>query len=136
AGAVRSVLRDDQRREREALLAVERTGRQAVGEMRRLIGLLRTQDDAVGAPTPSLRRVEQLVSDMRAAGLVVGMSVHGDMSVLSPGVDLAGYRIFQEALTYAFKHAPGAQAEASVTCSRGAVAIEVFDDGGTMPGTG
>ena len=63
AGAVRSLLREDQRRERDALLAVERTGRQAVGEMRRLLGLLRTQEGSLGDPTPSLRRLEELVSD-------------------------------------------------------------------------
>jgi signal transduction histidine kinase len=133
AGAVRSVLRDDQRREREALLAVERTGRQAVGEMRRLIGLLRTQEDALADPTPSLRRIEQLVSDMRDAGLAVRLSVHGDLSVLSPGVDLAGYRILQEALTNALKHAPGAHVEATVTCSSKALEIEVIDDGTAAP---
>ena len=133
AGAVRSVLRDDQRREREALLAVERTGRQAVGEMRRLIGLLRTQEDALADPAPSLRRIEQLVSDMRDAGLAVRLSVHGDLSVLSPGADLAGYRIFQEALTNALKHAPGALVDATVTCSSKALEIEVIDDGHATP---
>src|SRR5947209_10338624 len=129
AGAVRSVLRDDQRREREALLAVERTGRQAVGEMRRLIGLLRPQEDAAGDPPPSLRRVEQLVSTMRDAGLAVRLSVRGDRSALPPGVDLAGYRIFQEALTNALKHAPDAHVEATVTCSGEALELEVIDDG-------
>jgi len=133
AGAVRSVLRDDQRRERDALLAVERTGREAVGEMRRLIGLLRPQEDADGDPPPSLRRVEQLVSDMRGAGLDVHLNVDGDPARLPPGVDLAGYRILQEALTNAFKHAPGAQVEATVTCSDQALEIQVIDDGTATP---
>jgi signal transduction histidine kinase len=133
AGAVRSVLREDQHRERESLLSVERTGREAVGEMRRLIGLLRTQEDAVGDPVPSLRRVEQLVGDMRDAGLDARLSVHGDLSVLPPGVDLAGYRILQEALTNALKHAPGAQVGATVTCSGKALEINVIDDGSTTP---
>jgi len=130
AGAVRSVLRDDQHRERESLLSVERTGRQAVDEMRRLIGLLRAQDDVLGDPTPSLRHVGQLVGDMRGAGLDARVGVHGDLSVLSPGVDLAGYRILQEALTNALKHAPGARVEATVTCSGTALEITVNDDGG------
>jgi signal transduction histidine kinase len=133
AGAVRSVLREDQHRERESLLSVERTGREAVGEMRRLIGLLRTQEDAVGDPAPSLRRVDQLVGDMRDAGLDARVGVHGDLSVLSPGVDLAGYRILQEALTNALKHAPGAQVEATVTCSGKALEINVIDDGSPTP---
>jgi signal transduction histidine kinase len=131
AGAVRSVLREDQRREREALLAVERAGRQAIGEMRRLLGLLRTEQDGVGDPTPSLRRVEQLVSEMREAGLAVGLRVQGDLTALSPGVDLVGYRIVQEALTNALKHAPDASVEASVRCTGHELDIEVLDDGGT-----
>jgi signal transduction histidine kinase len=133
AGAVRSVLRGDQRRERDALLAVERTGRQAVGEMRRLIGLLRPEDDGVGEPTPSLRRAEQLVSELRDAGLSVRLSVHGDLSKLSAGVDLAGFRILQEALTNALKHAPRANVEASVSCTADELAIEVTDDGSAIP---
>src|SRR5436305_2857340 len=130
AGAVRSLLREDQRRERDALLAVERTGRQAVGEMRRLLGLLRTQVGSLGDPTPSLRRLEQLVSDLREAGLSVRLTVDGDLSALSPGVDLAGYRICQEALTNALKHAPGANVEATVTCSDSALEIDVTNNGG------
>jgi signal transduction histidine kinase len=129
AGAVRSILRDDQQREREALLAVERTGRQAVGEMRRLIGLLRPDDNGVADPTPSLRRVEQLVGEMRDAGLGIGLSVRGDLSVLSPGVDLAGYRIIQEALTNALKHAPAARVEARLCCTQHELDIEVVGNG-------
>jgi signal transduction histidine kinase len=133
AGAVRTVLRDDQAREREALLAVERTGRQAVGEMRRLIGLLRTDEDGVSAPTPSLVRVEQLASELRDAGLAVRLSVSGDLHALSPGADLAGFRILQEALTNALKHAPGASVEAKVSCTERELSIEVIDDGGGAP---
>ena len=133
AGAVRSILREDQQREREALLGVERTGRQAIGEMRRLIGLLRTEPDDLGDPTPSLRRVEQLIREMREAGLAVSLQVHGDLAALSPGVDLAGYRIVQEALTNALKHAPGASVEATVGCNGQRLEIEVIDDGGTAP---
>lgn len=133
AGAVRSVLRADQVRERDVLLAIERTGREAVAEMRRLIGLLRTSEDAADDPTPSLRRVEQLVGDLRVAGLAVRMSVQGDLSVLPAGVDLAGYRILQEALTNALKHAPGAQVVAAITCSGKAIEIEVRNDGGATP---
>jgi signal transduction histidine kinase len=129
AGAVRSVLRDDQRRERDALLQVERTSRQAVGEMRRLLGLLRPEEEGVSEPTPSLRRVEQLASQMRDAGLALRLSIHGDLNRLPAGVDLAGYRILQEALTNAFKHAPRANVEASVTCSDAELEIDVINDG-------
>jgi signal transduction histidine kinase len=134
AGAVRSVLREDQPREREALLAVERTGRQAVGEMRRLIGLLRSEDDEADDPAPSLLRAGQLVDELRDAGLSAVFTVHGDLRVLSPGVDLAGFRIVQEALTNVMKHAPGASVTANVTCTEHELAIEVIDDGdGTPP---
>jgi len=129
AGAVRSVLHEDQQRERDALLRVERTGREAVGEMRRLIGLLRPDQDGFGEPTPSLRRVEQLVSEMQTAGLAVRLSMRGDLERLSAGVDLAGYRILQEALTNALKHAAGASVEASVACTDDGLQIDVINDG-------
>ena len=129
AGSLRSVLREAQSREREALLAVERTGRQAVAEMRRLLGLLRADLGGVGGPTPSLRRVEQLASDLRKAGLCLRLSVHGDLSKLPAGADLAGYRILQEALTNALKHAPHANVEASVRCTPHELDIQVTDDG-------
>jgi len=133
AGAVRSVLREDQLREREALLAVERTGRQAVGEMRRLIGLLRSDDDEAGHPAPSLLRVGQLVDELRGAGLSAVITVHGDLRGLPPGLDLAGFRIVQEALTNVLKHAPGASVTANVSCTKHELAIEVIDDGDGAP---
>jgi signal transduction histidine kinase len=133
AGAVRRVLRPEQERERHALLAVEQTGREAVAEMRRLIGLLRTEDDGITGPSPSLARVEQLVSEMRQAGLAVELSVEGDLTSLPPGADLAGYRIVQEALTNALKHAPGAHVNATVRAHGSELAIEVLDDGSGSP---
>jgi signal transduction histidine kinase len=129
AGAVRSVLRRDQHRERDTLLRVERTGREAVGEMRRLIGLLRPVEDGRGEPTPSLRRVEQLVGELQTAGLAVRLRVRGELGRLSAGVDLAGYRILQEALTNALKHAPGSTVEASVSCTDHELEIQVINDG-------
>ena len=130
AGAVRTVLRDDQVREREALLGVERTGRQAVGEMRRLIGLLRTTDDTSDGPMPSMSRIEQLVADLRGAGLTATVSVEGDVHTLSPGVDLAGYRIVQEALTNVLKHVPDATVQARICRTEHQLTIDVVDDGG------
>lgn len=137
AGAVRSVLREDQKRERDALHRVERTGREAVGEMRRLIGLLRPDDDGVGEPTPSLRRVEQLVQELQSSGLAVRLNVRGNLDSLPAGIDLAGYRILQEALTNVLKHAPGATVEASVGCTDDGLRVDVIDDGDApMPGAG
>jgi signal transduction histidine kinase len=129
AGAVRRLLGDDRAREREALLAVERTGRQAVGEMRRLIGLLRTSPDEIASPSPSLRRVEQLVAETRDAGLAVDLRVAGSLDALSPGVDLAGYRIVQEALTNALKHAPGSHVWVDIDSAHNELEIGVRNDG-------
>jgi signal transduction histidine kinase len=135
AGAVRRVLRPEQEREREALLAVEQTGRQAVAEMRRLIGLLRTEDDGITGPSPSLARVEQLAAEMRQAGLAVELRVGGNLATLPPGADLAGYRIVQEALTNALKHAPKAHVSAEIRSDGHELAIEVVDDGSGSRGT-
>ncbi len=135
AGAVRRVLRPEQEREREMLMAVEQTGREAVAEMRRLIGLLRTEEDGIAAPSPSLTRVERLAADMRAAGLAVELHVNGDLSSLPPGADLAGYRIVQEALTNALKHAPDAHVSADIRADGRDLCIEVLDDGQGHPAT-
>jgi signal transduction histidine kinase len=129
AGAVRSVLRPDQEREREALLSVERTGREAVAEMRRLIGLMRTEPSESGAPTPTLRGADDLVEAIRRAGLAVELHVCGDLSSVPPGVDLAGYRVLQEALTNALKHAPDSTVDATVICNPQHLEIAVVDDG-------
>jgi signal transduction histidine kinase len=129
AGAVRRVLSSDLERERDALLAVEQLGREAVGEMRRLIGLLREDPSGITGPVPSLRRAEHLVAEMRNAGLPVELQVTGDPASLPAGADLAGYRILQEALTNALKHAPGGHVRASVRATAGELVVEVVDDG-------
>jgi signal transduction histidine kinase len=137
AGAVRRVLPAEKERERDALLAVEQAGRDAVDEMRRLIGLLRTEDEGIGAPNPSLSRIEALAAEVREAGQPLELRVEGDLGALPPGVDLAGYRIVQEALTNALKHAPGARVEAVVTSTDEAIELEVLDDGpGPAPTNG
>jgi signal transduction histidine kinase len=129
AGAVRRRLGDDQTQERDTLLAVERTGRQAVAEMRRLIGLLRTEVDGYDDASPSLTRIGQLVTDMRAAGMSIELETDGELDALPPGVDLAAYRIAQEALTNALKHAPRARVRVRVRCNERELALWVTDDG-------
>jgi signal transduction histidine kinase len=129
AGAVRHRLGDHQTQERDALLAVERTGRQAVAEMRRLIGLLRTEMNGYDDASPSLARVGQLVADLRAAGMTIDLVTDGELEGLPPGVDLAGYRIVQEALTNALKHAPQARVRVRVRCGERELALSVTDDG-------
>ena len=137
AGAVRRVLRPEQERERDALLAVERTGRDSVAEMHRLLCLLR--EDGTGATTalPTVRRLDDLIADVRRAGLEVDLEVEGDLGDVTPGRALAAFRILQEALTNALKHAPDAHVRARVARSAAGIVVEVADNGtGTGTGTG
>jgi signal transduction histidine kinase len=132
AGAVRRVLPPAQEREREALLGVERVGRDAVTEMRRLLGFLRPAEgmDRDLDPTPSLERVDDLVGEMKLAGLDVDLVVEGDLGELSAGRALTAFRILQEALTNALRHAPGSHVQAVLRRTPDELVIEVTDDGG------
>jgi signal transduction histidine kinase len=130
AGAVRRLLRPEQEREREALLAVERTGRDAVDEMRRLLGFLRQGEQGEGpSPLPTLGRVDDLVADMRRAGLQVELCVEGALEDLPPGRGLAAFRILQEAITNVLKHAPGAHVRVFLLRTSAELQIKVVDDG-------
>ena len=129
AGAVRRRLEVGQGREREALEAVERTGREALVEMRRMLGILR-RDGAPAelGPQPGAAELEQLVEQVRAAGLAVTLDVDGASS-LPPGHGLAVYRVVQEALTNVLKHAGAARATVTVRVDPRAVELDVRDDG-------
>ena len=137
-GAVRRLLTPEQERERETLLGVERTGREALTEMRRLLGMLRATDDEQAlAPQPSLRHLDGLVDQMREAGLPVELRVEGTPVELPPGLDLSAYRIVQEALTNALKHAGPARARVVVRFNERDVELEIADDGrGAANGAG
>lgn len=103
-GARRKLGQDDEA-VRAALDAIERTNEAALGDMRRLLAVLRDTDVAVGhAPQPSLERVQALLDDVRRAGLSVELRVTGDEVEVPPGVDLSAYRILQEALTNVLRH--------------------------------
>jgi signal transduction histidine kinase len=130
AAAVRRLLEPDQEKEREALLVVEQTGREALAEMRRMVGVLRRPEEAPAlAPQPSLEHLEQLVANTREAGLPVEMRIEGTPTQLSAGVDMTAYRILQEALTNAVKHARAERAEVVVRYGNGTVELIVSDDG-------
>jgi signal transduction histidine kinase len=133
AGAERRTL-DEESPTREVLETVEQIGRSALTEMRRLVGMLRSDDADPLAPQPSLRDLDLLVSQVREAGLPVDLKVDGDPRELPVGLELSAYRIVQEALTNALKHAGGA-AHATVTVSYGpdSLALEVVDDGTGSP---
>jgi signal transduction histidine kinase len=130
AGAVRRLLTADQNREREALIVVEETGRQALAEMRRLVDVLRRPEEAPAlAPQPSLEFLDKLVAQVREAGLPVELRVEGTPAKLPPGIDLTAYRLVQEGLTNALKHAGAHQAEVVVRYGAGEVVLQVSDDG-------
>ena len=134
ASGVRRLLKDEQHREREALLSVEQIGRQALTEMRRMLGVMRSGEDspAALAPQPGLQHLDRLIAQVEEAGLPVTLRVEGEPPELSPGVDLSAYRIVQEGLTNALKHAKGAHAEVVVRYIDSSVQLEIADDG---PGT-
>jgi signal transduction histidine kinase len=130
AGAARLLLDEDPSRARESLFAVEETGRQALGEMRRLLGILRGTDaETQLAPQPGTADIASLVEQVRAAGLTVETVVEGQPRVLAPGIDLAAYRVVQEALTNALKHARAARADVSMRYGRDALELSIVNDG-------
>jgi signal transduction histidine kinase len=130
AAAVRRRLTPEQSREREALLAVEQTGREALAEMRRLVGVLREAPNAPElAPPPGLGQVPKLLTQVRETGLPVDLTIEGDPVRLPAGVDLTAYRVVQEGLTNAIKHAHARRAEVHVRYAPDRVEVEVHDDG-------
>ena len=130
AGAARLLLEEDPSRAREPLVSVEETGRQALAEMRRLLGILRAEDQpAALAPQPGVADISPLVEQLRAAGLPVDVVIDGDPRALPPGIDLVAYRVVQEALTNALKHAGAARAEVSIRYGATALEVSVVNDG-------
>jgi signal transduction histidine kinase len=111
---------------------IERSSREALVEMRRLLGVLRDNDnenDAALAPQPGIAQLDALAATMRAAGLPVELTIEGDHDDLPPALDLSAYRIVQEALTNTLKHAGPANARVRIRRHADAVTIDVDDDG-------
>jgi signal transduction histidine kinase len=120
----------DRPAEREVMLGLERLGRQSVEELRATVGILRDPGDAAtGTPPPSLARVEDLVADVRAAGLAVSLEVSGTLGGLPRAVDTAAYRIVQEAMSNVLRHGPEARAAVRVVSADDVVRLTVSDDG-------
>jgi signal transduction histidine kinase len=116
---------------RKALAAIEATSRAALTELRRLLGVLRQEDEPHGdlAPMPGLADLEGLLAEVAKAGLAVKLQVHGTRPPLPAGVDLSAYRIVQEALTNVVKHAGPAHAQVVVGYGDQEVTVEIIDDG-------
>jgi signal transduction histidine kinase len=123
-------LLDEPQRARGAFRSIEASGREALVELRRLLGILRTADEqlAIG-PQPGLGSLPSLVEQIRNAGLPVELHVEGEQVPLPPGVDLSAYRIVQEALTNTLKHAGRAQADIVLRYRTAALELEVLDTG-------
>jgi signal transduction histidine kinase len=130
AGAAAAVLEKNPERAAESLQAVQDTGRQALVEMSRLVGLLREHGEEIGlTPQPGLADVGELVEQVREAGLAVELHIEGEARPLPLGIDLSAYRVLQEALTNTLKHAGQAKTQVHVRYGRDALELEVLDDG-------
>ncbi len=130
AEAAEEMLAGDPDRARQPLRKVQQTGREALVELRRLLGLLHDEEaEALRGPQPGLGDLEVLIADVEEAGLPVELRVAGDRVALPSGLDLSAYRIVQEALTNALKHAGQASATVALTYGDGALELEVTDDG-------
>jgi signal transduction histidine kinase len=131
AEAAEAMLDDDPERARRPLSAVQQTGRGALTELRRMLGVLREIADEGPslAPQPGLAALDELARQVREAGLPVRVRVEGEPRSLPPGIDLSAYRIVQEGLTNALKHAGPATAEVRVRYGEREVEVEVRDDG-------
>lgn len=130
ADAARGGVAPEDAETRAALAAIERTGRESLRELRRLLGLLR--DDGAGAsltPQPGIADLAALVAGVRRAGLPVELKVEGREVGLMPGADLAAYRIVQEALTNALRHAGPARASVRLIYQPRSIRLEIADTG-------
>jgi signal transduction histidine kinase len=136
AGAAEQLLAQTPERARGPLAAVQDTGRQTITELRRLLGILRADGPELSlAPQPGLAGLDLLLAEMGQAGLPVQLRVEGQPASLPPGVDLAAYRIVQEALTNTLRHAGPAHADVLVRYHQHALELEILDDGrGPGPG--
>jgi signal transduction histidine kinase len=130
AGGVRGMLRPEQREERAALAAVESTGREAMAELRRMLGILRRGADGAGLdPPPRLAHLDRLVNQVNHTGASVELELAGTPCPLAPGLELCAYRVVQEALTNVVKHAGHATAHVTVSYGERELTLEVTDDG-------
>jgi signal transduction histidine kinase len=133
AGAERRVLDGTRDPTREVLQTIERIGRGALTKMRRLVGMLRSDAGEPLAPQPGLDDLPTLVAQVREAGLPVELGVEGERRELPVGIELSAYRIVQEALTNALKHAGEARAAVYVRYGVDSLELEIVDDGAGAP---
>jgi signal transduction histidine kinase len=133
AGAERRVLRPGQESTRDVLATIEGVGRSALTEMRRLVGILRTDEREGLAPQPGVSNIAMLVGQMLSAGLDVELRMEGKPRDIPVGIDLSAYRIVQEGLTNALKYAGHARTTVCVRYGVDSLEIEIIDDGQGRP---
>ncbi|MEM7288684.1 MAG: sensor histidine kinase, partial [Actinomycetota bacterium] len=130
AGAARRVLETDPQQAEQALAAIEETGRGSLTEMRRVLGILRTADDVSRlSPQPTLDDFRLLVDGCREAGVRVDMEISGQQRPLAAGLELAVFRIVQEALTNVVKHSAADEAQVRLTYGATNLEVAVYDAG-------
>jgi signal transduction histidine kinase len=136
AGAAEDVFDAQPERARAALRSIDTAGRQALAELRRLLGAVRPEDAAL-EPQPSLAGLDARAQRLRASGLAVRLSVSGEPQALPAGVELSAYRIVQEALTNALRHARASEVRVALRYAGDALEVQVEDDGvGPAPAAG
>jgi signal transduction histidine kinase len=133
AGAAEQLIEHDPIAARDHLSAVRRTARQTMGEMRRLLDVLR-EDDPVYTPLAGLSQLPDLLDEVRAAGVDVELLESGDRRELSPAIDLVAYRVIQESLTNVRKHAAGAEAKVALAYTPRELTIEIVNEPGSPSG--
>jgi signal transduction histidine kinase len=131
AEGARRIAKDSDARVLDALDTIRNAGHEALSEMRRMVGLLRTGPDDVDLePQPGVDRLEELVGQMKEAGLTVELSREGTPRQLAPGIDVNVYRIVQESLTNVLRHGgPGATATVTLRYAPTSIEVDVADDG-------
>jgi signal transduction histidine kinase len=131
AEAAEAMLEVDPQRAQRPLSAVQDTGREALTDLRRMLGALRAPDEGAPslAPQPGLAGLDALAEHVREAGLPVDLRIEGEPRPLPAGIDLSAFRIVQEGLTNVLKHAGPARAEVLVRYDPDAINLEVTDDG-------
>jgi signal transduction histidine kinase len=128
AGAAEQVLTSAPDRARRAVRACQELGRQALGDLRRMLGVLGIHEPVV-APPAGLAQLDTLIAHVRQAGLPVRIEVHGTPGKLPAGVDIAASRIVQEALTNTLKHAGAVPTTVRLDYGHDALGLEIVDDG-------
>jgi signal transduction histidine kinase len=129
AGGARLVMAGEPDRAEESLRNVERAGREALVELRRLLGILGDGDPHALAPQPGLRDIAPLLTHAEKSGISVNLHVDGTPLPVPPALDLCAYRIVQEALTNAIKHAAPARASVNLRWRESVLELEISDDG-------